>query len=456
MPAFVIGGEADRALLGLAGGAALLGRLEPVIRRVAHHVGERVLDQIEHLAVELGVGAVHFELDVLAELGRKIADDARQLLPGIADRLHARLHHAFLQLGGDVREPLQRHLEFGVLVAPRDLEQLVAREHQLGNHGHQLFQRVHVHADRLVGDLRLVLVVFLEALALGLGLLVLGLRRFGFRLFDDRRHFHFGFAERALKLVERDFARAQRALQRLRHQRADRVLRGLRLVFRGGHRHPLELADQILVVALGLGLGLLESGQHFLQPVDGGEDQRDGFAGDRHPVAEFAHQGFGGMRERFQPRQPEEAAGPFDRVDEAEDVAEDVRVVRLLLEANELHVDRVEALVRLGQELAQQVVHQPKTFVARHDRSAAAFRERGQCVAKRLKDWLRNAVQEGKNNHIAWSCGAENSAGIAIDWRRRGRRPETTQTGHRAVSTIASPSGASVTVMPQVRASSPV
>jgi hypothetical protein len=78
------------------------------------------------------------------------------------------------------------------------------------------------------------------------------------------------------------------------------------------------------------------------------------------------------------------------------------RVVRLLLEANELHVDRVEAFVRLGQELAQQVVHRAKTFVARHDRSAAAFREQGQCVAKRLKDWLR-AVQEGKNNHSARS-----------------------------------------------------
>ena len=84
---------------------------------------------------------------------REVAHDARQLLPGIADRLHPRLHDAFLQLGGDVGEPLQRHLELGVLVAAGDLQQLVAGQHQLGDHGHQMFQRVDIDADRLVGDL---------------------------------------------------------------------------------------------------------------------------------------------------------------------------------------------------------------------------------------------------------------------------------------------------------------
>ena len=79
---------------------------------------QRILDQVEHLPVEFGVGAVHLQLDLLAEFAGEVADDARQLLPGIADRLHPRLHDAFLQLGGDVGEPLQRHLELGVLVAP--------------------------------------------------------------------------------------------------------------------------------------------------------------------------------------------------------------------------------------------------------------------------------------------------------------------------------------------------
>ena len=150
--AFMIGGEADRARLRLAGGGALGWRLEPVVGRVAHHVRQRILDQIEHLAIEFGVGAVHLEFDLLVQFAREIANDARQLLPGIADRLHARLHDAFLQFGRDIRQPLQRHLEFGVLVAAGDFQELVTRQHEFGHHRHQVFERVDVDADRLVGD----------------------------------------------------------------------------------------------------------------------------------------------------------------------------------------------------------------------------------------------------------------------------------------------------------------
>ena len=44
------------------------GRLDAMIARVADHVGERILDQLEHLAVELGLLAVHDEIDLLAEV----------------------------------------------------------------------------------------------------------------------------------------------------------------------------------------------------------------------------------------------------------------------------------------------------------------------------------------------------------------------------------------------------
>ena len=139
-------------LAGLPAASRSAGRLDAVIGAIAHQMGERILDQFEHLAVELGLGAVHFELDVLAELGAEIAHDARQFLPRIADRLHARLHHAFLQLGGDVGKPLQRHLEVGILVPADDLKKLVAGQHQLRNRGHQMIERIDVDADRMVGE----------------------------------------------------------------------------------------------------------------------------------------------------------------------------------------------------------------------------------------------------------------------------------------------------------------
>ena len=56
-----------RPCSGLPARAPLVRRLQTVVGRIAHHMGERVLDQIEHLAVELGLGALHFQIDLLAE-----------------------------------------------------------------------------------------------------------------------------------------------------------------------------------------------------------------------------------------------------------------------------------------------------------------------------------------------------------------------------------------------------
>ena len=172
---------------------------------------------------------------------REVAHDARQLLPGIADRLHPRLHDAFLQLGGDVGEPLQRHLELGVLVAAGDLQQLVAGQHQLRDHGHQVFQRIDIDADRLVGDLVALLHLALDRCrlgagsALGLAGLAFGSAGFAAGLARGRRRLGCGepgaatpsratsdrgLAEGALQFVQRHFARTQRPLQSLLDQHA--------------------------------------------------------------------------------------------------------------------------------------------------------------------------------------------------------------------------------------------
>ncbi len=123
-------------------------------------------------------------------------------------------------------------------------------------------------------------------------------------------------------------------------------------------RHPLQPFDQIAIGAGRFGLVALQFVEHLLDTVDGGKDERDGLAGDRRAVAEIAHQCFGGMRQRFEPRQCKKATGPFNRVNEAKDVAENLGVVRILLEANQLCIDNIKAFARLREKFAQQFVHE--------------------------------------------------------------------------------------------------
>ena len=94
--------DPDAAARRLARLDALRRLLDAVVGGVADHVQQRVLDQLQELAVDLGLSAGHLELDVLAQLLAEVADEARQLGPGVADGLHARLHDAFLQLGRDM------------------------------------------------------------------------------------------------------------------------------------------------------------------------------------------------------------------------------------------------------------------------------------------------------------------------------------------------------------------
>jgi len=122
--------------------------------------------------------------------------------------------------------------------------------------------------------------------------------------------------------------------------------------------HRVQLVDQVFIGAFRLGLGRFETGKYLLDAVDRGQDQRDGLGPHRHAVAEFAHQGLAGMGECFQPRQAQKAAGALDRVHQAEDVIEDLRVARILLEPHQLVVDRIQALAGLGQKFAQQIIHE--------------------------------------------------------------------------------------------------
>ena len=67
---------------------------------------QRIANQLENLPIEFGFRTDHLQVHLLGKFERQIAHDAWQLRPSIADRLHARLHDAFLQLGGHVAETL--------------------------------------------------------------------------------------------------------------------------------------------------------------------------------------------------------------------------------------------------------------------------------------------------------------------------------------------------------------
>ena len=82
-----------------------------------------------------------------------------------------------------------------------------------------------------------------------------------------------------------------------------------------------------------------------------------GIGGDRHAVAEPSHQRFGGVGQSLEPRQSEKSASALDGVNQAKDVAQDLAVVRLLLETHELGVDAIQTLAGFGQEIPQQLVH---------------------------------------------------------------------------------------------------
>ena len=361
--AFVEGVEVDAARLGFAGRTALFGPFEAVVGAVAHEMRQRVLDELEHLAVELGVLAVHLQVDLLAQFVAEIADEARQLRPGIADRLHARLHDAFLQFGRDVVEALERARELAVLLRAQDLQELVARQHELGNHRHQVLEDIHIDADRRGGD------GGFDDIAARLGLRD-GLGRRGCRGDNGGRHGRRGGFRGFLggervgdggRLVGRHGHEAM--LVGLGFGRI-RGRKRLQRHGRGGGRRRLavrvvvEALDQVCVVAFGFRFGLFENRQQALDPVEGLEDQRDGlFVGDQLAVADLVEQVLARMRDLLEARQAEEAACALDGVHDAEDAADQARIVRVLLELDDLGIQDTEVLVRLGEEVAQQIVH---------------------------------------------------------------------------------------------------
>src|SRR5712672_2792078 len=156
----------------------------------------------------------------------------------------------------------------------------------------------------------------------------------------------------------------------------------------GGCRERLhaqldQWIDQVLIGAFRFCFGGLKPSENFLDAIDAAQDQRDRIGGHRHSVAKFAHQGFAGMGQRFQARQPEKAASALDGVDQAKDVIENLRVIRILLEPNQLIIDRIQTFAGFRQELPQQIIHETSLH-AGGARLRHAFRNLASFYAKGL------------------------------------------------------------------------
>ena len=102
MTALVIGVQRDRTGFRLANFTTARNVFQAMIGRVPHHVGQRIFDKLKHLTVKFRIGTDHLQIDFLVHLKGKVANNTRQLGPGIADWLHTGLHHAFLKVGRDV------------------------------------------------------------------------------------------------------------------------------------------------------------------------------------------------------------------------------------------------------------------------------------------------------------------------------------------------------------------
>ncbi len=232
----------------------------------------------------------------------QVADLTRELVEDVADRLHPRLHDAFLQLGGDQVEALRR-LQKG-RVAPRggELQDLIAGQHQFADQVHQPVEQADVHADAGVRQVR------------------------------------------------------WSAQSRPGSSGAGR---------RGGagcETGPpacscVSAGDQGGVVAVALLRAWPRCGEDAPDRVHQGQQAAGDFrVEDELAIAEAAEQTLTGVGDCFQLGERQEAAGAFDGVKRTEDAGQPVAVPRLLFQGHQIAVELIQVLLALDEELPDDVV----------------------------------------------------------------------------------------------------
>lgn len=152
---FVERAQADRCLGRLAGGDARIGRLHAVIHAVAQHVHQRIVDVLDHAAIELRVLALQRQVDGLARFLAQVPDQPDHLLEGLPDGHHAHGHRVALQVARDPLELREAAAE-PFIGGPR--ERGILGEDRLGDHqfAHHVDEVVELARIDLYRPLRLV------------------------------------------------------------------------------------------------------------------------------------------------------------------------------------------------------------------------------------------------------------------------------------------------------------
>jgi hypothetical protein len=132
----------------------------------------------------------------------------------------------------------------------------------------------------------------------------------------------------------------------------DPVLLGLRLG---------QGLDERAVILARQGLARLQSLYELADPVDDGEDCADQLmVGDPLARPDRRQRVLGGVAQRLEARQVEEAAIALDGMDEAEDGIEPLAILRRGLPGDDLAAQRVDHLAAFRYEFVDQIVHRAR------------------------------------------------------------------------------------------------